>query len=51
MLADDLDIPHYVFNYQDRFKEDVIDQFADDLEAGVPAPPGIIFSRLLEYLL
>ncbi len=38
-IAETLDIPHYVLNYQDRFKSDVIDDFVDSYVAGeTPIP-------------
>ena len=38
-VADRLDIPHYVLDYESRFREDVIDEFADAyLQGRTPIP-------------
>ncbi len=38
-VADTLGIPHYVLNYEDRFRQSVIDDFADSYLAGeTPIP-------------
>jgi tRNA-specific 2-thiouridylase len=52
-VADRLGIAHYVFDYASRFKEDVIDRFADDYARGrTPIPciqcnQGVKFTDLL----
>ncbi len=39
MVADRLGIAHYVFDHESRFREDVVDRFADDYLAGrTPIP-------------
>ena len=48
-VADDLDIPHYVFNYQDRFKEDVIDQFADEYLKGETPIPCVTCNQTVKF--
>ena len=53
-IAEDLKFPHYVLNFENRFKERVIDDFADNYLAGnTPVPcircnEKIKFSDLLE---
>lgn len=39
MVAEKIGIPHYVFDYEDRFKQDVIDDFVDSyLQGETPIP-------------
>ena len=44
-----LDIPHYVFNFSDKFKECVIDKFIDDYEHGRTPNPCIECNRHLKF--
>ena len=38
-VAEKINIPHYVFNYEDKFKESVMDDFADTyLKGSTPVP-------------
>ncbi|MDA7988078.1 MAG: tRNA 2-thiouridine(34) synthase MnmA [Alphaproteobacteria bacterium] len=54
-VAEQLGIPHYVFDLSDRFRETVIDNFADSyLRGETPVPcvqcnAGVKFSDLLDY--
>ena len=53
-VAETLSIPHYVLDYESRFKEDVIDYFVDSYLAGLTPVPcircnqGVKFRDLLE---
>ncbi len=53
-VAETLSIPHYVLDYESRFKEDVIDYFVDSYLAGMTPVPcircnqGVKFRDLLE---
>lgn len=53
-VAETLSIPHYVLDYESRFKEDVIDYFIDSYLAGMTPVPcircnqGVKFRDLLE---
>src|SRR6201986_5512166 len=38
-VAAKIDIPHYVLDYEDRFRTEVVDRFADDYVAGRPPIP------------
>lgn len=55
MVANMLDIPHYVLNYESRFKESVIDDFVDSyLNGETPLPcvkcnQSVKFHDLLEF--
>lgn len=48
-VADSLDIPYYVFNFSDKFKECVIDKFVDDYEQGRTPNPCIECNRHLKF--
>jgi tRNA-specific 2-thiouridylase len=54
LVAERIGIPHYVLDYEDRFREAVIDRFADSYAAGETPVPciecnrSIKFARLLE---
>ncbi|MBQ8507439.1 MAG: tRNA 2-thiouridine(34) synthase MnmA [Clostridia bacterium] len=44
-----LDMPHYVFNFSDRFRECVIDQFVRAYESGATPNPCIDCNRHLKF--
>lgn len=44
-----LNMPHYVFNFTDRFSEFVIDKFVDAYEHGVTPNPCIDCNRFLKF--
>lgn len=44
-----LDIPHYTFNFADRFKEEVMDKFARSYEEGKTPNPCIDCNRYLKF--
>ena len=44
-----LNMPYYVFNFSDRFKEDVIDKFVDAYENGRTPNPCIDCNRYLKF--
>ncbi len=44
-----LDIPYYVFNFKDRFKECVMDRFVSDYENGRTPNPCIDCNRFLKF--
>lgn len=44
-----LDIPHYTFNFSDRFKEEVMDKFASSYEEGKTPNPCIDCNRYLKF--
>ncbi len=54
-VADRLGIPHYVFDYESRFRDSVIDRFADEYARGrTPIPciacnQGVKFTDLLSF--
>lgn len=48
-VAYKLGIPYYVFNFSERFKEDVIDRFVDDYENGRTPNPCIDCNRFLKF--
>ena len=48
-VAESLGIPHYVLNYQDRFKEAVIDSFADSYMAGETPVPCITCNQTVKF--
>lgn len=48
-VANQLDIPYYVFNFSDRFKECVIDKFVDCYENGLTPNPCIDCNRYLKF--
>lgn len=48
-VANRLGMPHYVFNFSDRFKEAVIDKFVDDYENGRTPNPCINCNRSLKF--
>lgn len=48
-VAARLDMPHYVFNFRERFKEDVIDKFVTCYECGITPNPCIDCNRYLKF--
>ena len=48
-VAYSLDIPYYVFNFADRFKETVIDRFVYSYENGMTPNPCIDCNRYLKF--
>ena len=48
-VANSLGIPYYVFNFSDRFKEDVIDRFIAAYENGMTPNPCIDCNRYLKF--
>ena len=48
-VAESLGIPHYVFNFSDKFKETVIDRFISSYEKGITPNPCIDCNRYLKF--
>ena len=48
-VAQSLDMPYYVLNFSDRFKEDVIDHFVEAYENGMTPNPCIDCNRYLKF--
>jgi tRNA-specific 2-thiouridylase len=48
-VADRLDIPHYVLGYEDRFKRDVIDDFADSYARGETPIPCVRCNQTVKF--
>lgn len=48
-VADSLGIPHYVLDYESRFKEDVIDRFVESYMAGETPVPCIECNRKIKF--
>ncbi len=48
-IAEDLQFPHYVLNYETRFKEAVIDEFADSYLAGNTPVPCIRCNEKIKF--
>lgn len=48
-VADQLKIPHYVFNYQDLFAKQVIDYFCNDYLQGKTPNPCVVCNRLIKF--
>lgn len=48
-VADSLGFPHYVFNFADRFREEVIDKFIRAYENGLTPNPCIDCNRRLKF--
>jgi tRNA-uridine 2-sulfurtransferase len=49
MVADALGIPHYVLNYESRFKEAVIDRFAESYVAGETPVPCVDCNQAIKF--
>jgi tRNA-uridine 2-sulfurtransferase len=48
-VAERIGIPHYVLDYEHRFKEDVIDRFADSYLAGETPVPCVQCNQLIKF--
>lgn len=48
-VANALDIPYYVFNFSERFQEEVLDRFVDCYENGITPNPCIECNRHLKF--
>src|SRR5215468_9911084 len=48
-VADDLGIPHYVLDYERRFKEAVIDRFAESYAAGETPVPCVECNQAIKF--
>jgi len=49
MVAGNLGIPHYVLDYESRFKEAVIDRFADSYVAGETPVPCVACNQAIKF--
>jgi tRNA-specific 2-thiouridylase len=49
-IAEELDFPHYVLNYENQFKESVIDEFADSYLAGNTPVPCIRCNEKIKFV-
>ncbi|MBO0759082.1 MAG: tRNA 2-thiouridine(34) synthase MnmA, partial [Bradyrhizobiaceae bacterium] len=49
MVAAALDIPHYVLDYEDRFKEAVIDRFAESYVSGETPVPCVECNQAIKF--
>src|SRR6202161_1154896 len=49
MVADSIGIPHYVLDYESRFKEAVIDRFADSYVAGERPVPRVACNHSIQF--
>src|SRR5256712_6205966 len=49
MVADRIGIPHYVLDYETRFKEAVIDRFADSYVAGETPVPCVDCNQAIKF--
>jgi tRNA-uridine 2-sulfurtransferase len=49
MVAGGIDIPHYVLDYESRFKEAVIDRFADSYVAGETPVPCVDCNQAIKF--
>lgn len=48
-VATSMDIPYYVFNFSERFKEEVMDKFVHCYECGITPNPCIDCNRYLKF--
>jgi tRNA-specific 2-thiouridylase len=48
-VAAKINIPHYVLDYEDRFREEVVDRFADDYLAGRTPIPCVECNRSIKF--
>lgn len=49
MVAETLGIPHYVLDYESRFREEVIERFADSYASGVTPIPCVDCNRTVKF--
>ncbi len=49
MVCSTLDIPHYVLNYESRFKESVMDDFADSYMKGITPVPCVKCNQTVKF--
>ena len=49
LVASQLDIPHYVLDYESKFKEQVIDDFADEYLAGRTPIPCVKCNQTVKF--
>ena len=49
MVCSKLDIPHYVLNYESRFKESVMDDFADSYMKGLTPVPCVTCNQTVKF--
>ena len=48
-VAEQIGIPHYVLNYESRFREDVIDRFADGYVRGETPVPCVLCNQTVKF--
>ncbi|MFO7813822.1 MAG: tRNA 2-thiouridine(34) synthase MnmA, partial [Pelovirga sp.] len=48
-VAEQLDIPFYVINFEKQFKQQVIDRFCDDYLAGLTPNPCVLCNQVLKF--
>ena len=48
-VADQLNIPHYVLDYEDRFKSEVIDDFVDSYVSGITPIPCVRCNERIKF--
>ncbi|MCE2510716.1 MAG: tRNA 2-thiouridine(34) synthase MnmA [Alphaproteobacteria bacterium] len=48
-VASQLDIPHYVFNYENRFRENVVEKFAESYAAGETPIPCVLCNQKVKF--
>lgn len=48
-VAETLNIPHYILNYEDRFRQEVIDRFAESYLAGETPIPCVECNRSIKF--
>lgn len=49
MVCSELNIPHYVLNYESRFKESVMDDFADSYMKGITPVPCVKCNQTVKF--
>ncbi|MBT6116586.1 MAG: tRNA 2-thiouridine(34) synthase MnmA, partial [Rhodospirillaceae bacterium] len=48
-VADRIGVPHYVLDYESRFREDVIDRFADSYVRGETPIPCVLCNQTVKF--